>query len=237
MLYLSAVVVKDNLMHFKDKLTKEERDFRSFTGATIEDALAENFEDDNYKRILYKHFHEYNKTPEGKQALWKTSLNRNYRITPDDYNKLFDAQQGKCAICNKDPLTKKLGVDHNHKTSKIRGLLCVKCNAAIGLLKESIKLFDRAKEYLIKEGTHKSYNKLSERRETRKVLLELQQDKCDICGKHTQLHTDHNHTTKEIRGLLCVNCNFAIGSLQDSVDLINKAKEYLIKNSKNSLTN
>lgn len=60
--------------------------------------------------------------------------------TTNDYDKAMHEQGGKCAIChtklNSSRYTK-LCADHNHKTGEIRGLLCVNCNTAIGLLRES----------------------------------------------------------------------------------------------------
>jgi len=73
-----------------------------------------------------------------------------YGLTLDDYNKLFSDQKGCCLICKKhqSDLVKKLGVDHDHATGKIRGLLCSSCNAAIGLLEDDIALLQRAISYL-----------------------------------------------------------------------------------------
>src|SRR5690349_19653763 len=54
---------------------------------------------------------------------------KRYGLTPDQYKRLFDAQKGLCAICQKAEKAKKLGrtralnVDHDHKTGKVRGLL------------------------------------------------------------------------------------------------------------------
>jgi hypothetical protein len=62
-----------------------------------------------------------------------------------------------------------------------------------------------------------------------------QAGKCDICkcdlkeGRTT--HVDHDHNTGKIRGLLCRNCNFAIGLLNDSLDSLKNAIAYLIKHS------
>lgn len=55
---------------------------------------------------------------------------RHYGITPDQYQELFDRQEGKCNVCEKhqDELKHRLAVDHNHKTLEIRGLLCQTCN-------------------------------------------------------------------------------------------------------------
>lgn len=77
-------------------------------------------------------------------------LRNKYNITPEQYNELFNKQNGKCMICKKhqSELKKLLGVDHNHKTGKVRGLLCDNCNKGIGLLKEDINILINAINYL-----------------------------------------------------------------------------------------
>ena len=63
-----------------------------------------------------------------------------YNLSLSDYTRLLELQQGVCAICkepeflkrNKDKSALILAVDHDHKTGKIRGLLCNKCNFAVG---------------------------------------------------------------------------------------------------------
>ena len=49
----------------------------------------------------------------------------------------------------------------------------------------------------------------------------------DRTGEKTGLAIDHNHSTGQIRGLLCSLCNFGIGYLKDSPDLLRKAAQYL----------
>jgi len=61
-------------------------------------------------------------------------LNRTYSITLAQYNEMLVRQGGKCAICGHPPKTRALNTDHNHKTKQVRGLLCHKCNRALGLL-------------------------------------------------------------------------------------------------------
>jgi hypothetical protein len=55
--------------------------------------------------------------------------------------------------------------------------------------------------------------------------------KCAICGAASsvmgELAVDHDHTTGDVRGLLCSNCNLAIGNLRDSPALCRRAAEYL----------
>lgn len=80
------------------------------------------------------------------------ALRLKYNITIEYYNEMLAKQNNKCAICGVDAnkCTRKLSVDHCHKSNKIRGLLCMLCNRAIGNLKDDINLLDKAKEYLLK---------------------------------------------------------------------------------------
>lgn len=68
-------------------------------------------------------------------------LKNNYNLSIDDYNQLFNSQDGKCKTCetHQSELNRPLCVDHNHDTGKVRGLLCNNCNRAFGLLKENVK--------------------------------------------------------------------------------------------------
>jgi hypothetical protein len=61
-------------------------------------------------------------------------------------------QNFKCAVCGVDSkkLPRRLSVDHDHNTKAIRGLLCYKCNMAIGLVNESPTILDAMKAYLQK---------------------------------------------------------------------------------------
>lgn len=54
-----------------------------------------------------------------------------YGITIDDYEAMLQSQQGVCAICGRPPQTRRLHVDHDHVTLRIRGLLCDSCNRRI----------------------------------------------------------------------------------------------------------
>ena len=76
------------------------------------------------------------------------NLKRRYNITLEEYNILFEKQNGKCAICNKKQINKQLAVDHDHNTGKVRGLLCQNCNTGIGKFKDNPKLLLKAKAYL-----------------------------------------------------------------------------------------
>lgn len=64
------------------------------------------------------------------------------------------------------------------------------------------------------------------------LIAEQQGNVCAICGKpptSKRLDLDHCHTTSKIRGLLCNNCNRGLGHFKDSLELLEKAKQYLAK--------
>jgi hypothetical protein len=79
-------------------------------------------------------------------------IKRFYGITLEQYDKMFEEQGGVCAICdgiNKDG--RRLFIDHDHKTGKIRGLLCCNCNRGVGSFRDSVNNLQRAIIYLSKE--------------------------------------------------------------------------------------
>lgn len=75
----------------------------------------------------------------------RTKLKRAYGLSLEDYQNMYDKQNGKCACCRKEQ--KKLVVDHNHTTNKVRELLCNQCNTALGLLNENIDVMHSLIEY------------------------------------------------------------------------------------------
>lgn len=79
----------------------------------------------------------------------KRSLKRYYNMTLEQYDKMFEEQDGVCAICGGiNANGRRLYVDHNHKTKKIRALLCHHCNHLIGYAKEDITVLRSAINYL-----------------------------------------------------------------------------------------
>lgn len=87
-----------------------------------------------------------------KKTAFGTQL-RKYGISREQFDTLLQAQNGVCAICHEEEQAfSRLSVDHVHGTNPpvIRGLLCGKCNKAIGLFKDSSKLLLSTVEYLRK---------------------------------------------------------------------------------------
>lgn len=91
----------------------------------------------------------YRKNPERKKAADRKSyLKVLYNLTLVEYDKMFKAQHGVCILCGKPPVNKKLGVDHDHKTGEVRGLLCVYCNTMLGHIEKNPKLISNIIKYL-----------------------------------------------------------------------------------------
>jgi hypothetical protein len=78
----------------------------------------------------------------------KRNLKTKYNITVEEYDKMFEEQQGKCFICSSVADRRRLNVDHCHDTGKVRKLLCDKCNMALGLLEDDIDRIQKVREYL-----------------------------------------------------------------------------------------
>ena len=65
----------------------------------------------------------------------KQNLKRKYNLTIEQYDQMLQTQAGVCAICEQPCSTgRRLSVDHDHITGKIRGLLCTKCNIRLGMI-------------------------------------------------------------------------------------------------------
>ncbi|NCC55980.1 MAG: hypothetical protein EOM11_10990 [Erysipelotrichia bacterium] len=78
------------------------------------------------------------------------NLKRNYGITLNEYRKMYEEQNHKCLICscNLKFYGKSTHVDHNHKSGRIRGLLCGNCNSLIGFALDDASILNSAINYL-----------------------------------------------------------------------------------------
>lgn len=95
--------------------------------------------------------------PRTKRAQWARNSSRRtkYNLEPDQFAALLDSQHGVCAICY-EALRRDDGsggvlrpvVDHDHRTGAVRGLLCDRCNHALGHLRDNAEIARRAALYL-----------------------------------------------------------------------------------------
>lgn len=79
------------------------------------------------------------------------NLRAKYGIEPEDYERMLVKQGGGCAVCGAteaDQLSRRLHVDHDHATGRVRGLLCGPCNHAIGKAGDDPERLRRMAAYL-----------------------------------------------------------------------------------------
>ena len=87
------------------------------------------------------------------RAIWfrRYRYLKKYGITVEQYDEMFAAQEGKCAICEREDEGRGrefLHIDHCHDTGRVRGLLCFFCNSGLGKFRDDPKLLLRAIDYL-----------------------------------------------------------------------------------------
>jgi hypothetical protein len=99
-----------------------------------------------YYKKNREHIKERNKryasTPEAKRRRRVLRLAKQYGITYEQYTEMAEAQGWTCAACGGEPNGLGLVVDHHHGNGRVRGLLCSRCNSALGLIDDSL---DKAK--------------------------------------------------------------------------------------------
>lgn len=79
-----------------------------------------------------------------------STIKGRYGLTREQYQAMFESQNHCCAICNvsQDELPRKLCVDHDHNTGKVRSLICHHCNGVLGHARDNTKILKSAIAYL-----------------------------------------------------------------------------------------
>jgi hypothetical protein len=80
-----------------------------------------------------------------------------YKITHEDYLNILETQNGVCLGCGvkaEEQYHGVLDVDHNHKTGKVRGLLCSTCNRLLGFAGDNVSVLLNLAAYLNKNGSY-----------------------------------------------------------------------------------
>ena len=114
-----------------------------------------------YVKNNRSHYNEYRKQwiikNREKYDLWRANNKEKiymrqrvakYKISYEQYEQMRVSQNNKCAICEKEfKNSKDINIDHNHLTNKVRQLLCMKCNVAIGLFYDDENIIEKALKY------------------------------------------------------------------------------------------
>ncbi len=96
--------------------------------------IAKRYREKNKEKLKERFkLYKLNNPEKIKLAYRKNALKKRYKLTIEEYNEMYRKQESKCSICkiHESKLTKKLNIDHDHKTGKARELLCQKCNVAL----------------------------------------------------------------------------------------------------------
>jgi hypothetical protein len=76
-------------------------------------------------------------------------IRKKYGLSREDWEWLWEYQDGRCATCRIDLTTVKVCVDHDHETDEVRGLLCNECNHGIGKFNDNAETLMRAAKYVL----------------------------------------------------------------------------------------
>lgn len=157
---------------------------------------------------------------------------RNYGISLEDYKDLYVLQEGKCDICGNTGHRRvthdhsmPLVIDHDHKTLKVRGLLCHTCNSALGQFNDSPKLLQTAIEYLNKkkhEFTKTGPNRTTRVRATnvsKETHLNIIIDYLDNNLNRQQLMEKYSLSEAKVRGIAEVKTSHAKAAYNRYVNL------------------
>jgi hypothetical protein len=96
---------------------------------------------------------EYHKKRKEQDKDWRADyyLKQKYGITREEYDGMLEERQGKCDICQSTESfhqSGKMQVDHCHESNKVRGILCFRCNTALGAFQDNTELLKQAINYL-----------------------------------------------------------------------------------------
>src|ERR1039457_1875679 len=160
-----------------------------------------------------------------------------FHLTDEQYQAMLLAQGGACAICKfiPGPEDNRLCVDHIHGTDIVRGLLCGKCNPALGQFEDSLELLGKAIEHLTIPTLDVVYKPWLYREITGRILT-AQNYMCKICStdlRNKRACLDHDHITGMVRGYLCFSCNLGLGQFNDCIEILANAIFYLGKHKPN----
>jgi len=129
--------LKENNPNFLNKVAKKRRDWR-----------AKNPERNRENQKRWKSIHSEQVKNMNRNWCYRTK----YKITLEEYNRILAVQNGVCILCGKRTAYKNKGrnlfIDHDHKTNRIRGLLCSRCNTMVGHI-ELVGL-EKIIQYLLK---------------------------------------------------------------------------------------
>jgi hypothetical protein len=137
----------NNRKHYHENLETERERGRKYYFEHQEERRKYRLEHQGYNKNK-----EYNKKYylEHKENIREQILKKWYSISVKECEEILIQQGGVCAICGNFPKKQRLDIDHDHKTGKVRGLLCKRCNLMLGNAEDNRSILQSALIYLIK---------------------------------------------------------------------------------------
>lgn len=150
---------KQYLLKNKEYLNKYQKEYHEKIKKPKRQHDKQNNTEYHQRQLQLKRDYSNRNRENYRRSDWSAYLKRNYGLTVDEYELMIIEHNNLCAICKqpeklKHHITgtlKRLSIDHNHKTGKVRGLLCTRCNQAYGKLEESQEIIENMLLY------HKKY--------------------------------------------------------------------------------
>jgi len=127
--------------------SKQKTWFSSYCKECHSQMCKEYYAETKEKRKGY--YKEYRDREEVKKRSQLRLLRLKYDLSEEGYKSLWDAQKGRCKICEKDLGEIRPVIDHDHVSGKVRGLLCSKCNLGLGHFEDNPDLLLLACDYLL----------------------------------------------------------------------------------------
>lgn len=149
--------LKDYYLKNKDKIKERNSVNYKIKKEKISERTSKYYSDNKDKYKSYRILNKEKSDLYYKNYYHSVKINRNYlnkyKISLEDYNDLFNKQNGSCAGCKRhqSEFSKRFAIDHCHKTNKIRGLLCMQCNLTLGMINDNTDVLSNLINYLKNE--------------------------------------------------------------------------------------
>ncbi len=195
---------------------------------------------DGYKKQCYickeiypytpKYFYRNKSFPSGLDYTCKKYKNKwdrkhhklkSYGMSMEEYNELLKKQKYRCLICSSDLKSNNTHTDHDHKTGRVRGFLCLYCNSGLGKVKENPYILVNAIKFLLKNKNEKNIKTEKpikrKKKKTKKIhnYSKVFKDKdgykkqCHVCKEiypYTPKYFCRNKTTSSGFDYICKKC-------------------------------